>query len=100
MNRLHLVASHNQAEASVRDSLNVRMAAEANKLSKSRVHRVFQLFALQPHRSKSLQLSTDSPYPFFVEKVRAVVGLHLNPPEYKMVLSVDENTQIQTRNRT
>src|ERR1700723_903111 len=65
----------------------VRMAAEANKLSKSRMHRVFQLIALQPHRSKSLKLSTDSPYPFFVEESRAVVGLHLKTPYHEMVLS-------------
>ena len=51
---------------------SVRLAAEANGLSKSTVHRVFQLFSLQPHRTKSFKLSTD---PFFVEKVRDVVGL-------------------------
>jgi putative transposase len=75
----------------------VRMAAETNRLSKSSVHRVFQLFALQPHRSKSFKLSTD---PFFVEKVRDVVGLYLNPPDHALVLSVDEKSQIQALNRT
>lgn len=75
----------------------VRLAAEANGLSKSSVHRVFQLFALQPHRSKSFKLSTD---PFFVEKVRDVVGLYLNPPDHALVLSVDEKSQIQALNRT
>ena len=50
---------------------SVRQAAEANQLSKSTVHRVFRTFAVQPHRSKSFKLSTD---PFFVEKVRDVVG--------------------------
>lgn len=75
----------------------VRQAAEANGLSKSSVHRVFQLFALQPHRSKSFKLSND---PFFVEKVRDVVGLYLNPPEHAIVLSVDEKSQIQALNRT
>jgi putative transposase len=76
---------------------SVRLAAEANGLSKSTVHRVFQLFALQPHRSKSFKLSTD---PFFVEKVRDVVGLYLNPPDHAVVLSVDEKSQIQALNRT
>src|ERR1035438_1627385 len=71
---------------------SVRLAAEANGLSKSTVHRVFQLFSLQPHRSKSFKLSTD---PFFVEKVRDVVGLYLNPPDHAVVLSVDEKSQIQ-----
>jgi putative transposase len=76
---------------------SVRLAAEVNGLSKSTVHRVFQLFALQPHRSKSFKLSTD---PFFVEKVRDVVGLYLNPPDHAVVLSVDEKSQIQALNRT
>jgi putative transposase len=75
----------------------VRLAAEANGLSKSSVHRVFQLLAVQPHRSKSFKLSND---PFFVEKVRDVVGLYLNPPDHAIVLSVDEKSQIQALNRT
>jgi putative transposase len=75
----------------------VRLAAEANGLSKSTVHRVFQLFSLQPHRSKSFKLSTD---PFFVEKIRDVVGLYLDPPDHAVVLSVDEKSQIQALNRT
>lgn len=75
----------------------VRLAAEANGLSKSTVHRVFQLFSLQPHRTKSFKLSTD---PFFVEKVRDVVGLYLNPPDHAVVLSVDEKSQIQALDRT
>src|SRR5271165_2481794 len=75
----------------------VRQAAQASGISKSTVHRLFQAFALQPHRSKSFKLSTD---PFFVEKVRDVVGLYLNPPEHAIVLSVDEKSQIQALNRT
>ena len=47
-------------------------------ISKSTVARYFALFGLQPHRSKSFKLSTD---PFFVEKVRDIVGLYLNPPD-------------------
>src|SRR5580704_3988108 len=76
---------------------SVRLAAEASGLSKSTVHRVFQLFSLQPHRSKSFKLSTD---PFFVEKVRDVVGLYLNPPDKALVLCVDEKSQIQALQRT
>jgi putative transposase len=76
---------------------SVRLAAEANGVSRSTVHRVFQLFALQPHRTKSFKLSND---PFFVEKVRDVVGLYLNPPNHAFVLSVDEKSQIQALNRT
>jgi putative transposase len=76
---------------------SVRQAAEVNRLSKSTVHRVFQAFALQPHRSRTFKLSTD---PFFVEKVRDIVGLYLNPPDHAMVLAVDEKSQIQALSRT
>jgi putative transposase len=76
---------------------SVRQAAEANQLSKSTVHRVFRTFAVQPHRSKSFKLSTD---PFFVEKVRDIVGLYLNPPDHAIVLAVDEKSQIQALSRT
>src|ERR1700747_839649 len=76
---------------------SVRQAAEVNRLSKSTVHRVFQTFALQPHRSKTFKLSTD---PFFVGKVRDIVGLYLNPPDHAMVLAVDEKSQIQALSRT
>ena len=47
--------------------------------------RYFALFGIQPHRSKSFKLSTD---PFFVEKVRDVVGLYLNPPDKALVLII------------
>jgi putative transposase len=62
---------------------SVRAAAEEAHISKSTVARYFALFGLQPHRSKSFRLSTD---PFFVEKVRDVVGLYLNPPDKALVL--------------
>jgi hypothetical protein len=61
------------------------------------VARYFTLFGLQPHRSKSFKLSTD---PFFVEKVRDVVGLYLNPPDKALVLCVDEKSQVQALERT
>ena len=75
----------------------VRSAANENGVSKSTVHRVFQAFGVQPHRSRTFKLSTD---PFFVEKVRDVVGLYLNPPDSAVVLCVDEKSQIQALNRT
>lgn len=75
----------------------VRLAAQASGISKSTVHRLFQAFALQPHRSRSFKLSTD---PFFIEKVRDIVGLYLNPPDHALVLCVDEKSQIQALNRT
>jgi putative transposase len=75
----------------------VREAAQASGISKSTVHRLFQAFAVQPHRTRTFKLSTD---PFFVEKVRDIVGLYLNPPDHALVLCVDEKSQIQALNRT
>jgi putative transposase len=49
---------------------------QASGISRSTVHRVFQAFGLQPHRTRSFKLSTD---PFFIEKVRDIVGLYLQP---------------------
>ena len=75
----------------------VRSAAQATGLSKSTVARMFALFGVQPHRSKSFQLSTD---PLFVDKVRDIVGLYLNPPDHAVVLCVDEKSQVQALERT
>jgi putative transposase len=61
------------------------------------VTRYFALFGLQPHRSKSFKLSTDL---LFVEKVRDIVGLYLNPPDNALVLCVDEKSQVQALERT
>jgi len=66
-------------------------------LSRSTVQRVWKAFGLQPHRQKHFTLSTD---PFFVEKVRDIVGLYLNPPDKAMVLCVDEKSQIQALDRS
>lgn len=76
---------------------SVRQVAQANRLSKSIVHRVFQTFSLQPHLTKSFKLSND---PFFAEKVRDIVGLYMNPPDHASVLAVDEKFQIQALSRT
>jgi putative transposase len=76
---------------------SVRSVAEDTGVSKSTVARYFALFGVQPHRSKSFKLSTD---PFFVEKVRDVVGLYLNPPDNALVLCVDEKSQVQALERT
>jgi putative transposase len=74
-----------------------RAIAVETGLSKSTVQRVWQVFGIQPHRRKHFKLSTD---PFFVEKVRDLVGLYLNPPDNAMVLCVDEKSQIQALDRT
>src|SRR6266478_851673 len=71
---------------------SVRQAARESGISKSSVQRYFELFGLKPHRSESFKLSTDA---FFIEKLRDVAGLYLNPPENALVLSVDEKSQCQ-----
>jgi putative transposase len=76
---------------------SVRTVAEATRIPKSTVHRYFALFGVQPHRTKAFKLSTD---PFFIEKVRDIVGLYLNPPDHALVLCVDEKSQIQALERT
>ncbi|EAQ73945.1 isrso5-transposase protein [Synechococcus sp. WH 5701] len=76
---------------------SARTLAAATGISKTTVHRWLQTFSVQPHRQKHFKLSTD---PFFVEKVRDIVGLYLNPPDKAMVLCVDEKTQIQALDRT
>jgi putative transposase len=74
-----------------------RSIAAETQLSKSTVQRVWKAFGLQPHRQKHFKISTD---PFFVEKVRDIVGLYLNPPDHAIVLCVDEKSQIQALDRT
>lgn len=74
-----------------------RSIAKQSNLSKSTVQRVWSAFNLQPHRQKHFTLSTD---PYFVEKVRDIVGLYLNPPDKAMVLCVDEKSQVQALDRT
>ncbi len=76
---------------------SVRSAASQTGISKSSVARYLSLFGIQPHRSKSFKLSTDS---FFVEKVRDIVGLYLSPPTNALVLCVDEKSQCQALERT
>ena len=75
----------------------IRTIARETRLSRPTVHRVWQAFGLQPHRQRHFKLSTD---PFFVEKVRDIVGLYLSPPEDAVVLCVDEKSQIQALERT
>ena len=76
---------------------SVRELGDETGISKSTVQRYLALFGVQPHRSKSFKLSTD---PFFIEKLRDVVGLYLNPPDKALVLCVDEKSQVQALERT
>lgn len=72
------------------------MAARCG-LSQSTVARIWRAFGLQPHRTESFKLSKD---PLFIEKVRDIVGLYLDPPDRALVLCVDEKSQIQALDRT
>ena len=72
------------------------MATETG-LSKSSVGRIWKAFGLKPHQIDTFKLSTD---PQFIDKVRDVVGLYLDPPEKAVVLCVDEKTQIQALDRS
>ena len=76
---------------------SVRTLAGQTGVSRNMVQRWFNLFGIQPHRQRHFKLSND---PFFVEKVRDIVGLYLNPPDHAVVLCVDEKTQIQALDRT
>ena len=62
----------------------VRSMSEHCGVSKSTVARWFELFGVQPHRQRTFKLSND---PFFIEKVRDIVGLYLNPPDHAVVLA-------------
>jgi transposase len=76
---------------------STRSMAQASGLSQTAVARIWRAFALQPHRTESFKLSAD---PFFVEKVRDIVGLYLNPPDHALVLCVDEKSQVPALDRT
>lgn len=71
--------------------------AKASGLSQSSVSRIWRTFGLQPHRVETFRLSKD---PLFVDKVRDIVGLYLNPPDRALVLGVDEKSQIQALDRS
>jgi len=76
---------------------STRSMAAASGLSHASVARIWAAFGLQPHRSETFKLSKD---PQFIDKVRDVVGLYLDPPERALVLCVDEKSQIQALDRT
>ena len=71
---------------------STRAMAQRTGLSQSTVSRIWRAFALKPHRSETFKLSKD---PLFIEKVRDVVGLYLNPPDRALVLAANEKSQIQ-----
>jgi transposase len=76
---------------------STRAMARRSGLSQTMISRIWRAFALQPHRVEGFKLSKD---PLFIEKVRDIVGLYLNPPDRALVLCVDEKAQIQALDRS
>jgi len=76
---------------------STRSMAKATGMSQSAISRIWRAFGLKPHLVESFKLSPD---PLFVEKVRDIVGLYVNPPDGALVLCVDEKSQIQALDRT
>ncbi len=71
--------------------------AKAIGISVSSVQRIWKAHGLAPHRLQQFKLSPD---PDFVPKLRAVVGLSVDPPAHAVVLSVDDKSQIQVLDRS
>jgi hypothetical protein len=71
--------------------------AEQTGLTQNVIVRIWHAFGLQPHRVENFKFSKD---PQFVEKMRDIVGLYLNPPDRAIILCVDEKSQVQALNRT
>jgi transposase len=76
---------------------STRSMAAATGMSQSAVSRIWRAFGLKPHQAEAFKLSPD---PQFIDKVRDIVGLYLNPPEAAVVLCVDEKAQIQALERS
>jgi transposase len=76
---------------------STRSMAQATGMSQSAISRIWRAFGLKPHQTEAFKLSPD---PQFIDKVRDIVGLYLNPPEAGVVLCVDEKAQIQALDRT
>src|SRR6266487_3256206 len=76
---------------------STRQMARATGMSQTAVSRIWRAFGLKPHLAETWKLSTD---PQFIDKVRDLCGLYLNPPEAAVVLCVDEKSQIQALDRS
>jgi len=76
---------------------STRTLAADQGVSPATIERIWKAHGLKPHRLETFKLSRDKR---FVEKLRDVVGLYLNPPEHALVLSIDEKSQIQALDRT
>jgi len=92
-----LIAKTTQSMPTNATQWSTRTMAKEMRISKDSVSRIWRSNGLKPHRVESFKVSND---PLFADKLEAIVGLYLNPPEHALVLSVDEKSQIQARDRT
>jgi len=91
------VISATQRKPKAATHWSARRLAKVVGLSSATVHRIWQKYGLQPHRTETFKFSRD---PQFDAKLADIVGLYLDPPERALVLCVDEKSQIQALNRT
>jgi len=92
-----LIAKTTQSSPANATQWSTRTMAQEMGVSKASVSRIWRANGLKPHRVESFKVSND---PQFADKLEAIVGLYLNPPEHALVLSVDEKSQIQALDRT
>jgi transposase len=92
-----LIAKTTQGTPSDGTHWSTRTMAKEMRISKASVSRIWRTIGLKPHRVDSFKVSND---PHFADKLEAIVGLYLNPPEHALVLSVNEKSQIQAPDRT
>jgi transposase len=92
-----LIARTTQSTPTNATQWSTRTMAKEMSISKASVSRIWRANGLKPHRVESFKVSND---PHFADKLEAIVGLYLNPPEHALVLSVDEKSQIQALDRT
>jgi transposase len=97
ISRARLIEKTTQSSPLNATHWSTRTMAREMGISKASVSRIWRANGLKPHRVESFKVSND---PHFADKLEAIVGLYLNPPEHALVLSVDEKSQIQALDRT
>ena len=97
ISRAQLIEKTTQSTPRNATHWSTRTMAREMGISKASVSRIWRANGLKPHRVESFKVSSD---PHFADKLEAIVGLYLNPPEHALVLSVDEKSQIQALDRT
>jgi len=97
ISRASLIEKTTQSTPANATHWSTRTMAREMGVSKASVSRIWRANGLKPHRVESYKVSND---PHFADKLEAIVGLYLNPPEHALVLSVDEKSQIQALDRT